>query len=116
MMVSSTSSNAYPGPAISGPLLVASRRVSPASAIRNREATASSWRTWPKVNVRRNEPNVDGAYARAKTRLIPPCRNNAMSSIESAPATIPPTSEATFNPAFAPLSVGTLRVPIGQIP
>ena len=32
-----------------------------------------------------------------------------MSSIESAPATIPATSEATFNPAFAPLSVGTLR-------
>jgi hypothetical protein len=32
-----------------------------------------------------------------------------MSSIESAPATMPPTSEATFNPAFAPLSVGTLR-------
>src|SRR3954449_510818 len=32
-----------------------------------------------------------------------------MSSIESAPATIPPTSEATFKPAFAPLSVGTLR-------
>ena len=26
-----------------------------------------------------------------------------------APATIPATSEATFNPAFAPLSVGTLR-------
>jgi hypothetical protein len=32
-----------------------------------------------------------------------------MSSIESAPATIPATSEATFNPAFAPLSVGTDR-------
>ena len=32
-----------------------------------------------------------------------------MSSIESAPATIPATSEATFNPAFAPLSVGTVR-------
>ena len=31
-----------------------------------------------------------------------------MSSIESAPATMPATSEATFNPAFAPLSVGTL--------
>ena len=28
---------------------------------------------------------------------------------ESAPATIPATSEATFNPAFAPLSAGTLR-------
>jgi hypothetical protein len=32
-----------------------------------------------------------------------------MSSIESAPATIPMTSEATVDPAFAPLSVGTLR-------
>ena len=42
-------------------------------------------------------------------RPIPPCRSNAMSSIESAPATIPATSEATFNPAFAPLSVGTVR-------
>jgi len=32
-----------------------------------------------------------------------------MSSIESAPATIPATSEATFKPAFAPLSPGTLK-------
>jgi hypothetical protein len=32
-----------------------------------------------------------------------------MSSIESAPATIPATSEVTFNPAFDPLSVGTDR-------
>jgi hypothetical protein len=40
---------------------------------------------------------------RAKTRLVPPWRSSAKSSIESAPA----TSEATFNPAFAPLSVGT---------
>jgi hypothetical protein len=31
-----------------------------------------------------------------------------MSSMESAPATIPITSEATFNAALAPLSVGTL--------
>nr|RZI35344.1 hypothetical protein BJQ95_02249 [Cryobacterium sp. SO1] len=29
--------------------------------------------------------------------------------MESAPATIPATSEATFRPAFAPLSVGTLN-------
>jgi len=29
--------------------------------VRNLEATASSWRTWPKVNVRRNDPNVEGA-------------------------------------------------------
>jgi len=27
----------------------------------------------------------------------------------SAPATIPATSDATFNPAFAPLSLGTLK-------
>jgi hypothetical protein len=32
-----------------------------------------------------------------------------MSSIGSAPAAIPATSEQTFNPAFAPLSVGTDR-------
>ena len=32
-----------------------------------------------------------------------------MSSIESAPATIPATREETFKPALAPLSVGTLR-------
>lgn len=32
-----------------------------------------------------------------------------MSSIESAPATIPATSDMTFSPAFAPLSVGTLK-------
>ena len=32
-----------------------------------------------------------------------------MSSMLSAPATIPATSEATFNPALAPLSPGTLR-------
>ena len=44
-----------------------------------------------------------------KTRDIAPCRSNAMSSIESAPAAIAATSEVTFNPAFAPLPVGTLR-------
>jgi hypothetical protein len=32
-----------------------------------------------------------------------------MSSMLSAPATIPATKEATFNPALAPLSPGTLK-------
>ena len=32
-----------------------------ASLVRNLEATASSWRTWPKLNVRRNDPSVEGA-------------------------------------------------------
>lgn len=40
--------------------------------VRNREATASSWRTWPNVNARRNDPSVEGAYALVKTRPIPP--------------------------------------------
>lgn len=33
-----------------------------------------------------------------------------MSSIESAPASIPATSAIAFDPAFAPLSVGTLNL------
>lgn len=37
------------------------QRGEPANATRNRAAIASSWRTWPKVNARKNEPNVDGA-------------------------------------------------------
>jgi hypothetical protein len=32
-----------------------------------------------------------------------------MSSMLSAPAAIPPTSEDTFNPGLAPLSVGTVN-------
>ena len=38
-----------------------------------------------------------------------------MSSMLSAPATIPATSEATFNPAFAPLSVGHAQMLISQV-
>ncbi len=44
-----------------------------------------------------------------KIFFIPPWRNTAMSSMESAPATMPATKAATFNPALAPLSVGTLN-------
>lgn len=40
--------------------------------VKNLEATASSWRTCPKVNARKNDPSIDGAYARSKIRLIPP--------------------------------------------
>ena len=47
----------------------------------------SSWRTWPKVNVRRNVPNVDGAWTPVNNRSIPPCRSKSMSSMQSAPAT-----------------------------
>ena len=40
---------------------VSSSRVSPASAIKILEAIASSCRTWPKVNARKNDLNVEGA-------------------------------------------------------
>ena len=38
-----------------------------------------------------------------------------MSSMLSAPATIPATTEVTFNPAFAPLSVGYRQELICQL-
>ena len=50
-----------------------------------------------------------GARIPVNNRPIPPWRSSAMSSMLSAPATIPITSEATFSPALAPLSVGKLR-------
>ena len=59
--------------------------------------------------VRWNDPNVDGAYGRSNTVPIAPWRNKAMSSMQSAPATIPATRQPTFVPALAPLSVGTLK-------
>ncbi len=61
------------------------------------------------MNARKNDPSVEGAYARVNTRLMPPCRSSPMSSMESAPATIPATSAVTFDPALAPLSLGTVR-------
>ena len=54
----------------------------------------------PWVNVRRNVPNVDGARTPSNSRSIPPCRSRSISSIESAPATIPATSACTFKRAF----------------
>ena len=80
-------------------------RVSPE---RNRAATASNCRTWPKVNARRNVPNVDGARTPVNNLLIAPCRNTCMSAIESAPATIPATNADTFNPAANPAPPGTV--------
>jgi hypothetical protein len=61
------------------------------------------------VNERRNDPNVEGAYADGNTVGSAPWRNTLRSSMLSAPAAIPATREAIFNPAFAPVCVGTLR-------
>ena len=66
-MVSSISTSTVPESAMPPSNSVCSARLS-----RNREATASAWRTCPKVNERRNEPSVEGAYAPVKTLPIPP--------------------------------------------
>ena len=57
--------------------------------------TASSCWTCPWVNERRNVPSVEGARTPANNRPIPPWRSRSRSSIESAPASIPPTTPAT---------------------
>src|SRR3954453_14432393 len=103
-MVSSISRSTVPASSTPPSSRVCSARLS-----RNREATASAWRTCPKANERRNDPSVEGAYAPVKTLPMPPWRSRAMSSMLSAPAAIPATSEHTFNPVWAPLSVGTLN-------
>lgn len=71
------------------------------SAASNRDATASSWRTCPKVNARRNVPNVEGARMPANSRRIPPWRSRSKSVIESAPATIPSTTATSLVTVFA---------------
>ena len=43
---------------------------------------------------------AEGARTPSNSRPMPPCRSRSISSIESAPATIPATSAGTFNRAF----------------
>lgn len=76
---------------------------------RKREATGSNGLICPKAKERRNEQKVDGASQLSKSLRVAPCRIRAMSSMESAPAIMPPTSAVTFASACAPLSVGTRR-------
>ena len=45
-------------------------------------------------------PNVDGARTPANNRPIPPFWSRSRSSIESAPASIPPTTLAVFEAGF----------------
>ena len=86
--------------------MIGACRASPAM---NRAATASSWRTCPKRNARRNVPSVEGARTPSNSRGIPPWRSTSMSAIESAPATMPATSADTFAPAATPAPPGTVR-------
>lgn len=77
----------------------------------SRVATASSWRTWPEVNARRNDPSVDGRTGGRRPYRSPrgatgPCRR-------CCPRRRPcrPPGRSPLAPAWAPLSVGTLSPP-----
>jgi hypothetical protein len=56
----------------------------------------------PWENPRRNEPSVEGARNPPNTRGSAPCRNRSISSIESAPASMPATRHTIFKCAFTP--------------
>ena len=89
-----------------------------ANPISAREATASSWRTCPKVNPRRNVPRVEGARTSAKTLSMPPWRSRSRSSMLSAPASIPATNDITTpEPGANPAQVcaNSANVIIAQI-
>src|SRR5680860_1506333 len=73
-------------------------------------------RTFTFGHVRRNVPNVDGARTPVNNRPIPPCRRRSMSSMQSAPATIPATSAGTFRCAFTPPSDFNVRVSATRSP
>ena len=73
-----------------------------ASSASSARLTFSSWRTFPQVKERRNEPSVDGARIPPNSSSIAPCRSRSMSSMLSAPAAIPATRQATFTPGITP--------------
>src|SRR5262249_55638708 len=63
----------------------------------------------PNRKARKNVPSVEGARTPAHNRRIAPCRSRSISSIESAPATMPATSADTFDPAAQPGPPGTVN-------
>ena len=73
-----------------------------ASRVSSRRPTASSWRTLPQVNERRNDPSVDGARIPPNTSVMAPCRRTSMSSMLSAPAAMPATRPGIFRCGFTP--------------
>ena len=49
---------------------------SPQARASVRASTASSWRAWPNVKVRKNDPTVEGAIGvNPSTRPVPPARS-----------------------------------------
>ena len=54
-------------------------------------------------------PSVKGARTPSDSRGIPPWRSSAMSSMQSAPATIPATKLGIFRPALTPPGLSIRR-------
>ena len=52
-----------------------SNGASRASSVSSSRAAASSWRTFPQVNERKNEPSVDGARTPPNRSAMAPCRS-----------------------------------------
>ena len=79
----------------------ASRSTRSHKATKCSRSTDSSWRACPKVNSRNNVPTVEGAYTPPKSVLIPPLRITSMSSMQSAPATMPAINVASLGAGLA---------------
>src|SRR5665648_770405 len=75
--------------------------------VRQLDAVASSWRTWPKVNARRNVPSVEGARTAVNSRPMAPWRSRSILLMLSAPAIIPAISATTLVTGFDPAVPGT---------
>jgi hypothetical protein len=56
------------------------------------------------LNARSQVPIVEGARVWSNSSGIAPARSSAMSSMESPPASIDPTTESALVPPFAPCS------------
>ena len=66
-----------------------------------RGAPPRAWRACPKVNSPDNVPTVEGAYTPSNKIFVPPLRITSMSSMQSAPRTMPATGSASFGNGFA---------------
>ena len=89
------------------PSTPASSRGTRLARLRNSPAlTASSCRTCPKVNERKNVPSVEGARTPVNSLPMPPCRSTPRSSMLSAPANIPATTAVALTAGHG---AGTLK-------
>lgn len=72
MTVSSISTNTIRSAGLDVSLPVRKKSTRPARSCKDWSQAVCSARTWPNVNLRRNCPNVDGAYTLPASRFIPP--------------------------------------------